>query len=195
MKVEQIVSMIKHGLISSIRPDLLHAALKRKGDAAFEVLSAMESYSDAPADSDTKSITAHLLQEHDDPLLAGRALRVLAIAWGLHEEYRDEVLRAIRGVEWDESGDYRLSGVLCAGFLLAKTLDNEILAAVLDRLLDSTELSGTREAARDAILRAMGNTSKEIVEKSVRLDRTYLPSQDEAVVWARQQLQKSSAAH
>jgi hypothetical protein len=192
MKVEQIVSMIKHGMLSSIRPDLLHAALKKKGDVAYEVLSAMESYTDAPVDSDTKSITAHLLDEYDDPLLAGRALRVLVIAWELYEEYRDEILRAIRGVDWDESGDYRLSGVLCAGFLLAKTIDEEILAAVLDRLLDSAELSGTREAARDAISRAMGKTSKEIVEKSVRLDRTYLPSQDEAVVWARQRLPKSS---
>lgn len=189
MKLEQLIAMIERGMLPSNRLDELNTVLRKKGDAAYRLLGAIDSYSDAPFNAETKSITAELLRERDDPMLAGRALHVLVGAWGLHAEYRSEILSAIKGLDWDDTSDYKLAAVFCAGFFLSKTMDKEILEAVLERLQDSTELGGTREAARDAILRAMGKDSKELVRMSVRLDSSYIANEDEPVVWARRQLQ------
>lgn len=188
MNVDRIISMIERGMLPSVSPDALHAVLRTKGDNAYSVLSALESYSDAPPDDETKAITADLTRERADPMLAGRALRVLTIAWGRYAEYRSEILKAVSGLDWDEGGDYKLAATFCAGALLSTSNDKELLAAVLDRLVDSTELPGTRQAARDAILRAMGKDSRQIVQMSVALNSNYVPSNDEPVIWARGQI-------
>jgi hypothetical protein len=169
----------------------LHAQLRKKGDGAYRFLSVMTMHTDAPFDSETEEIVKQLLRDRADALLAGRALQVLTTAWGRFTEFRGEILDAIAGTEWDLDGDYKLAGVICAGFYLANIRDKEILNAVLGRLGDSNELTGTRQAARDALLRAMGKDSKEIVRTSIAIDKRYVPQRDPVAAWAAEQLATS----
>jgi hypothetical protein len=188
ISIDQIISAIEARIMPPKYLDALHAGLRRKGDIAYKLLSSMNLHTNEPFDPETKSITVSLLNAHDDPMLAGRALRVLTVSWGYFPEFRHEITKAVTGADWDASEDYKLAGLVSAGFYLAHTIDKDMLTAVVDRLRDSTELTGTRQAARDALLRAMGKTSKEIVEMSVPIDSRYSAEADPPVMWALEKL-------
>ena len=185
MKIREIVSKIQaQEPLSRELLKEIHAILESKADDAYKLLSAMSLATCAPFDEKTRTLTASLLQCHADPILAGRALKVLIVAWGGYANYRSELINGIFGENWD-NGHYRLAAIQSSGAYLRRILDKEILSAILKCLLDPDELEGTREASRDAILKAMGKNMREIVNDSIKIDLAYNADDDEPVIWAR----------
>ena len=168
MKVEELISGIKSGHLTREARLCLQTELKRGGDRAYKLLSAMYLTVKSPYDEATKAIVEMLLDEKTDPMLAGLALKLL-ISWGLHKEHKSNILEALSGATWDNDCYFKLEGVHSAGHYLREELDAQVLSAVLKCLLDANELTGTRLAARDALLCAMGCNPKEIVENIIDL--------------------------
>ena len=187
MNVEELIRDIESGHLTREARLCLQAELKRKGDRAYKLLNAMYLRVKSPYDKATKTIIETLLAEKADPMLAGLALKLL-ISWGLYKEYKCNILEALNGTTWDKDCYFKLEGVHSAGLYLREALDVEVLSAVLKRLLDNNELSGTRLAARDALLCAMGCNPKEVVENSIDLHYDYKPDQDFVVKWAQDKL-------
>ena len=120
MKIREIVSKIQaQEPLSRELLKEIHAILESKADDAYKLLSAMSLATCAPFDEKTRTLTASLLQCHADPILAGRALKVLIVAWGGYANYRSELINGIFGENWD-NGHYRLAAIQSSGAYLRR---------------------------------------------------------------------------
>lgn len=106
-------------------------------------------------------------------LISQQALKTLCICWILTEDYLEVIKRYIRGVDWDESDEVRLTAMNIAGEFLRKKFDPELLELLLlvfEKLGETERLYESSESARDflkgcayvAIMRAMGKNHDEI---------------------------------
>lgn len=149
---------------------LLNAARSRRLTTA-EVESLVAALEDPDFDGDRYSVihalgkgappTARVLLEHEledptDPMVARIALQTLCSFWGLSDLYRDEVLRFLTGVEWDEDRDVQQMAASIAGEMLRNAHDAQLLRVLLE-LFDNTGDEDVLHAdAYFALCRAMG---------------------------------------
>jgi len=106
-------------------------------------------------------------------LVSQQALKALCTCWHLTEHYLDEIKMYIRGVDWDDADEVRLTAINIAGEFLRKKFDKELLqllVLVFEKLGETEMLNDTDDYARDflkscayeAIARAMGKNHNEI---------------------------------
>lgn len=110
-------------------------------------------------------------------LVSQQALKALCNCWHLTADYLDVIKMYIRGVDWDESDEVRVTAIRIAGEFLRKKFDKELLQLlllVLEKLGETEMLNEKDEDERDflkscayeAIARAMGKNHNEISYKS-----------------------------
>jgi len=122
-----------------------------------------------------RDLVEKFLYYREDLYVCQQTLKTLCTCWALTEEYLDAVKMYIRGAEWDDTDDVRLSALFIAGnYLRKKKFDRELLHLLLEVFEDlgtSKEIYESRDYARslvkgwayDAIARAMGKDYEEIL--------------------------------
>lgn len=116
--------------------------------------------------TDHRDLVESFLDSPDDPDLARIALTTLVTYWDLGSEYRAELREFIRGIEWDHGDDVRLVALSAAGELVRKTGDGELVSDLLEVAEGVDEDVLIRDAAFDAIARAVGTGYNDLRRRS-----------------------------
>lgn len=122
-----------------------------------------------------RSFVEKFLFYRSDTLVCRQALKTLCMCWHLTADYLDAIKMYLRGVEWDESDEVRLSSMNIAGEFLRKKIDPELLQLLIqifEHLGETSDLYESRDYARnfvkscayEAIARAMGKDHNEFPE-------------------------------
>lgn len=98
----------------------------------------------------------------DDPMLSRLALQVLCRYWGLAEDYASDILRFVKGLEWDEDEDVRIMAISCSDSLLALPQHRDLLAEVYRIATDPDEDHVARQAAYSALAISIGVAPSEL---------------------------------
>ena len=101
-------------------------------------------------------IESHL-DDRADPMRARLALQILCNWWGLADEYRHEIFRFTKGVDWDlsDGGFVQLVAISAAGELL-RSRDDSALLTELVSLYDSGASDLVKGAAYSASMARYG---------------------------------------
>lgn len=122
-----------------------------------------------------RELVEKFLYHRADLYACQQALRILCTCWGLTEDYLEAVKLYIRGAEWDDTDDVRLSAMyIAADYLREKKFDRELLYLLLqvfEDLGNSNDIHESRDDARalvkswayEVIARAMGKDYEEIL--------------------------------
>jgi len=92
----------------------------------------------------------------DDPMVAMLALEILTTYWGLSDQYRDTIIKLMKGVKWDVENDVREVAITAAGEALRQQRDRELLQHLIDIARDENESSSIRGQAIASLGRAEG---------------------------------------
>jgi len=92
----------------------------------------------------------------DDPQRSALVLKILCRWWGLFDQYRNDVMAFLRGVDWDDWGYVRLQALSLAGEHLREHQDNEMLRIVYQTYADRSHRPLLRSAAYSALCRSEG---------------------------------------
>lgn len=112
-----------------------------------------------------RSLLERFLEDPDDPMLARIALLGLARYWNEADAYLDHVTQAVDGQEWDYLGDVQLTAISIAGDYLSDHDSPELLRTLIDRAEAAPRGTAERNAALDALARAIGLTWPEIARR------------------------------
>lgn len=112
-----------------------------------------------------RSLVESFLESSDYPMLARLALEILCDWWGLREQHQTQLLRFVKGVDWDldDGGFVRLVAISQSGDYLRHRSDPHLDRALLD-LYDDEYASDVflKGVAYAALARATGKAWNEI---------------------------------
>lgn len=114
-------------------------------------------------DTSYRSLVEQFLECREDPMLSKMALRTLCDYWHFTDEYRDTLLRFVRGVSWDDEQHVRRVAIQIAGEYLIDHSDTEMLRELLSIYEDSQEDKSMRDWTYQALSRAMGRDFRQIL--------------------------------
>lgn len=123
-----------------------------------------------------EQLVASFLDSPEDPMLARLALETLT-DWDLGQRYREQVLRFIRGVEWDveDEGQARQMAMFCAGTMLRQGVPDHELAS---ELIDMASAREADSLDRQDALRSLARALNYDWEDMPRSSRTFDPDND-----------------
>jgi hypothetical protein len=117
-----------------------------------------------------RSLMERYLHCRSDPQLSALVLTALCRWWGLVEEYRNELIAFMNGVDWDSEGYTRIQAILIAGEFLRKKQDGEMLRIIYGTFSNEKERPLIRSAAYFALCRSDGQEWRDIPPASRILD-------------------------
>lgn len=109
------------------------------------------------------------LDSPDEPMLARLALEILCHMWDLYDRYRDEIIRFIIGVSWDEDEDVKLMAISCAGSLVQEHPDPELIRLLIWVAESPDEDDVNTQVALRALARATGFAWSDLPQVSAGL--------------------------
>lgn len=101
---------------------------------------------------DREELIAGYLEYPEDPDASATALSILCSQWGLTRKYRQNLLDALRGHDWDVDEEVRLRAISAAEVHLKEAGDCEI-SAELVAIATSHEFRAFEDAALTTLLR------------------------------------------
>lgn len=104
---------------------------------------------------ESEELIAAYLEYPEDPDAAAVALSILCTQWGLTWKYRQHLLDALRGLDWDVDEDVRLRAISAAEVHLGESRDCDVSAELL-AIATSHELRAFEDAALTTLLRIDG---------------------------------------
>jgi hypothetical protein len=117
-----------------------------------------------------RKIVEPYLNNVGDPQLSALAVQVLCWHWGLAGEYRDKLLRFLKGVEWDVDGYVRLQTISSVGEHLRVNSDVELLQMIFRIFSEDSERPLIRSAAYFSLCRSDGKEWRDIPPASRVVD-------------------------
>lgn len=90
------------------------------------------------------------------------ALQTLCHYWGFTEQYLDQIIWFIRGVEWDENEEARLIAMSIAGRYCQHQSNPEIFKSLIDVFEDPREEGFIRRFAYESLGEAMRRDGRDI---------------------------------
>jgi hypothetical protein len=91
--------------------------------------------------------------------VAALALSTLCVQWGLSERYRENILRGLRGLEWDDLDDVRDAAITAAGAHLRTHTDGEMLTELM-KFADDVDRPLELQFAIEALARALAGRAR-----------------------------------
>jgi len=162
---------------------LLRAKVSRLTDEELE--SVVHDLTQLPLTESQQRQSLHILGLHDsasyrtivEPFLhkkvvslAKLALWILCTYWDLAEDYADDVLNFLKGVEWDQIDEIRITAATIAGKYLSRLPNKALLEALFTILENEQEDSILRQVAYISLLQAMGVPSLQLPQPSLETD-------------------------
>jgi hypothetical protein len=117
-----------------------------------------------------RELVERFLECEEDPMLARLAPQILCGYWGNTDQYREEVLRFMRGVPWDEDEDVRQIAISEAGEYLRSNAEPRFLHELISIFESEDEERSMREGAYFALARAMGRDWKDLPSAASHFD-------------------------
>lgn len=109
-----------------------------------------------------EDLIAGYLDYRRDPQVAALAVSSLCTQWGLTRRYRDHVVAALRGLEWDAMDEVRQAASTAAGEYLRLAEDCEILRELINLAQGDWE-DLDRRFAIEALARSLGESHSQAV--------------------------------
>lgn len=102
-----------------------------------------------------KKLIEFFLYYPDEPMISSIALTTLCDYWNLTDDYKDYLFKFLKGVQWDEEDQIKITSIGIAGEFARKTQDKQCLKHLLAIFKNDHNII-LRSCAYSAILRAMG---------------------------------------
>jgi DNA-binding transcriptional regulator YhcF (GntR family) len=103
-----------------------------------------------------RKLVEKFLYYPEESMISRIALKTLCDYWGYAKDYLDVLESFIKGVEWDEYEQIRLSAIRIAGMYIRETNDTSLLRLLLEIFENEKEDEVIRSCAYEAIARAVG---------------------------------------
>ena len=108
-------------------------------------------------------LVSRFLDYREDPFVAALALEILCSFWDKTEKYSTEVLRFLRGVDWDEFREVRQIAITATGDYLRDRSDPVLLKEILLLAAPGNPESIERRIAVESVAVALGEPLAEVI--------------------------------